>query len=240
MIEMKAKAYAIDTRLKLGLQSTDYIDVYKAVATLKIGCIKRVLESKISGATIKAGDNLCMILVNSSKTLGHQNFTVAHEIYHCLYDDGIQNRACVVELFAKKPQAEQIAELYAVHLLMPEDGILNQLKLRNKIDIGLGVSDVVHLEQYFSVSRLAMCWRLLKMGLITKEESKLFSQNVIMAAKKLGKNTELYEPTNDNIILSDYVEKADEALEKGLITPARYEEILFDVRLFDTTDEDEL
>ena len=78
------------------------------------------------------------------------------------------------------------------------------------------------------------------MGLITKETSKSYSQNVIMSAKKLGKNTNLYEPTNDNVIFSDYVEKADEALDKGLITPARYEEILFDAGLLDTTDEDEL
>lgn len=233
MDEVKARACAIETRLRIGLQSTEYIDVFKALSMLNTGCVKRMLESDISGATIRVNDKLCMILVNSSKTLGHQNFTVAHELYHCLYDDGMQNRACVVEVFSKKPAIEQIAEYYAVHLLMPEDGVLNQLKLRNKIDEEIAISDIVHLEQFFGVSRRAMCWRLEELKLISKEVSQNCSRNVIQSAKRLGKSPELYEPTNDNVLLSDYAEKAGEAFEKGFITPSRYEEILADAGLSD-------
>ena len=40
-------------------------------------------------------------------------------------------------------------------------------------------------------------------------------------------------PTNDTTIISDYAEKAQEALQKNLITEARYEEILVDADLQD-------
>ena len=78
-----------------------------------------------------------------------------------------------------------------------------------------------------------MCWRLEELKLISKEVSQNCSRNVIQSARRLGKSTELYEPTNDNVLLSDYAEKAGEAFEKGFITPSRYEEILADAGLSD-------
>jgi len=234
MSSARARALAIDTRLRLGLQSTEYIDVYKAASTFHITCIKRPLESNVSGATFKVNDTVSIILVNSSKSLGHQNFTVAHELFHCLYDEGIQSRACHVEVFKKKPASEQIAELFAVHLLMPEDGIINQLKIREKLDKKPDLADVIHLEQYFGVSRRAMCWRLEEMDLISKYDSMEFSTNVIQSAKLLGKDTSLYEPTHETVLLSDCAEKAKEAFDKGLITNSRYEEILADAGLLES------
>jgi len=233
MYSAKARALAIDTRLRIGLQSTEFIDVYRAASTFHITCIKRPLESNISGATVKANNTVHIILINSSKSLGHQNFTVAHELYHCLYDEGIQNRACVVELFNKRPATEQVAELFAVYLLMPEDGILNQLKIRSKVDEKPSLADVIHLEQFFGVSRKAMCWRLEELNLISKQDGREFSIDVIQTAKMLGKDTALYEPTYETTLLSDYAEKAKEALDKGLITPSRYEEIRADAGLLE-------
>jgi len=232
MLEVKARQLAIDTRLRLGLQSTEYFDVYRTVISLGITCVKRPLESSISGATLKT-NKVKVILVNSSKTLGHQNFTVAHELYHCLYDENLVSRACKTETFDRAPDTEQVADLFATHLLMPEDAIFNQLRLRNKLDKKLTLADVINLEQFFSVSRKAMCWRLEDLKLITRNESDRYSVNVIQSARALGKKTDLYRPTNDKAIISDYAEKASEALQKNLITESRYEEILADADLLE-------
>jgi hypothetical protein len=78
-----------------------------------------------------------------------------------------------------------------------------------------------------------MCWRLEELKLISKQDAAEFSQNVIHSVRRLGKDTALYEPTNENALLSDYVEKANEAFEKELITRSRYEEILADAGLLD-------
>lgn len=232
MSEVKARQLAIDTRLRLGLQSTEHLDVYRAVNSLGITCVKRPLESSISGATLKT-NKVKVILVNSSKTLGHQNFTIAHEIYHCLYDENLVSRACKTESFDRGSDSEQVADLFATDLLMPEDAILNQLRLRKKLDAKLRVADIINLEQFFSVSRKAMCWRLEDLKLITRDESEKYCVNVIKSAQSVGKNTDLYKPTNDEAIISDYAEKAGEALQNNLITESRYEEILADAGLLE-------
>lgn len=232
MTEFKARQLAIDTRLRLGLQSTEHFDVYRAVISLGITCIKRPLESSISGATLKT-DKVKVILVNSSKSLGHQNFTIAHEIYHCLYDDNLVSRACKTESFDRSPDSEQVADMFATHLLMPEDAIFNQLRLRKKLDKKLTLADVINLEQFFGVSRKAMCWKLEELRLITRDESDSYCVNVIQGARTLGKNTDLYKPTHDKAIISDYTERAQEALQRNLITESRYEEVLADAGLLE-------
>jgi len=232
MLESKARQFAIETRLRLGLQSTEHFDVYRAVTSLRITCVKRPLESKISGATLKT-NKVNVILVNSAKTLGHQNFTVAHELYHCLYDVNLISRACKTEKFSRGRGSEQAADLFATLLLMPEEAIFNQLRLRKKPDINLTLADIINLEQFFGVSRRAMCWRLEELKLIKREQSENYCINVIQSAMSLGKDIELYMPTNDNGIISDYVEKASEALQKNLITDSRYEEILTDAGLLE-------
>lgn len=232
MTEMRARKLAIDTRLRLGLQTTEYFDVHRAVLSLGITCIKRPLESKLSGATIRSNGTR-IILLNSSKSLGHQNFTIAHEIYHCLYDEGLKSRVCNTETFDKGSGDEEFADLFAVHLLMPEEAIVYQLALQNKLEEKLSLTDIINLEQYFGVSRKAMLWRLEELKLINSQQSEQYATNIKKRAKVRGKNISLYEATEDSIIISDYAEKAKEALEKGLITESRYEEILADAGLFE-------
>jgi Zn-dependent peptidase ImmA (M78 family) len=232
MTESKARQLAIDTRLTLGVQSTEYFDVYRAVTSLRITCVKRPLESSISGATLKTS-KVKVILINSSKTLGHQNFTIAHELYHCLYDENLVRRACKTEAFGQSRGTEQVANMFAAYLLMPEDAILNQLRLRKKLDMKLTLADIINLEQFFGVSRKAICWRLEDLKFVTREQSEKCCINVIQGARSLGKNPDLYMATKEKVIISDYAEKANEALQKNLITDSRYEEILADADLLE-------
>jgi hypothetical protein len=116
---------------------------------------------------------------------------------------------------------------------MPDDAIFNQLRLRKRLDVELTLADIINLEQLFSVSRKTTCWRLEDLKLITRQQSERCCVNVIQSARALGKNIELYLPTNDKAVISDYVEKANEALQKILITQSRYEEILADADLLE-------
>ncbi len=231
MSKAGAHSLAIKTRLKLGLQSTEFVDVAKAASSLSVTIVRRPLESGISGATLKTASEVKVILVNSSKTVGHQHFTVAHELYHCLYDTAMLNRTCLAEVFGKANNVEQRADLFATYLLMPEDGIYHQLGLRAKYGDKIEIADVVNLEQFFSVSRRAMCWRLEELKLISHRQGAEYSQNVIHSARILGKELDLYLPSNDKDMISDYAEVAYSLLQKGLITQSRYEELLFDADL---------
>ena len=158
---------------------------------------------------------------------------MAHELFHCLHDEHLASTACTVESFERASESEQVADMFAVHLLMPEDAIFNQLRLRKSEGVELTLADIVHLEQFFGVSRKAMCWRLKKLRLITREQSERWCVDVIRSARSLGKSTALYLPTHESTLVSDYAEKAAKALEKGLITESRYEELLADAGLLD-------
>lgn len=230
--EMRARQLAVDTRLRLGLQSTEYCDVDRALISLGVTCIKRPLQSTMSGATLKT-ERVRLILVNTAKTLGHQHFTVAHELYHVLHDEHLATIACRVEAFEGATNSERVADAFAAHLLMPEDAVVNQLRSRNCQGRELIAADVVHLEQYFGVSRKAMCWRLEDLKLITREQEDSLCRDVIRSARTYGKDIALYQPTNESALISDYAEKAAEALEKGLITESRYEELLAHAGLLD-------
>ena len=232
MSDVMAHQLSIDTRLKLGLQSTEFFDVNRAVVSLGITCIKRPLESSLSGATLK-GNRSKIIFVNSAKSLGHQNFTIAHELYHCLYDDNLSGKACKAEMLKSGSDSEQMADSFATHLLMPEDGIYHQLRLLGKSGANLKLVDIVGMEQYFGVSRRAICWRLQDLDLINRNESDLYNNNIIQGVRLLGKDVKLYQSTNESSLISDYVAMARDALDKGRITDSRFEEILADAGLYE-------
>jgi len=229
---MRASQLAIDTRMKLRLQSTEHCDVDRALVSLGVTCIKRPLESSMSGATLKT-ERVQLILVNTAKSLGHQHFTIAHELYHVLHDANLATTACKVEEFDTASDSEQVADAFAAHLLMPHYGIVHQLHLRSWKEGEITVADVVHLEQYFSVSRKAMCWRLEDLQLITRDQEQRLCRDVIRSASRYGKSVALYRATNDRVLISDYAEKAAEALDRGLITESRYEELLADAGLLE-------
>ncbi|APV43872.1 hypothetical protein Dform_00517 [Dehalogenimonas formicexedens] len=238
MSETLARQLAIETRLKLGLQSIEYLDVLRSIEAFNICCIKRPLESSISGATVKTQRVRC-IFVNSSKTLGHQHFTIAHELFHCLCDTELVNRLCKTEQLSNPAQNEELADLFAKHLLMPEDGILYQLMQLGIKDKPLTLSNIVNLEQFFGVSRRSMCRRLEGMKLISRDETNNFCLDVISGVLRLGKPVDLYKPTNDKVLISDYAAKAQQAFDCNLITASKYEEILADADLLDIINQED-
>lgn len=231
-IERRARRLAGDERSLYGFNGYEPVDVFKVLKIAGISCIKKPLKSDISGIFLKAS-NVKVILINSNKSIGHQNFTAAHELYHSEFDEGLEGRVCKVGKFDITNEPEIIADYFAAHFLMPEEGIRinldKRLKDRDEIDIG----DVIFLEQLYSVSHLAMLNRLLNLKIIDSAKKDEFLLCIRMRARVLGYDDSLYLPSNDSKIFSDYAEKAKLALDKDLITFSRYEELLADADLID-------
>ncbi|MDP9751786.1 hypothetical protein [Thermoanaerobacter pentosaceus] len=55
-----------------------------------------------------------------------------------------------------------------------------------------------------------------------------FKKGIINEAVKYGYDTSLYLPAKEDLIVSDYVEKARILLEDGIISEGKYEELLIE------------
>lgn len=228
MIYNRACANALETRKNAGIGPVAPVDIWKLLQESQISLIKEPLNSEISGLFIRK-EKVNIILVNTKNTLGHQNFTAAHEYYHLKFNPELKTRVCTAAQFNTRNVLEQEADYFAAYLLAPDEAINFFLGKRfNWIHKKLSLSNVIAVEQYFGISHHAMLIRLLQTGWIDEQAAEQYRENVVRNAKELGYNTDLYRPTFEKKVTSDYVEKAKLALDRNLITKGKYEELLLE------------
>jgi Zn-dependent peptidase ImmA (M78 family) len=228
----KARKYATEARQRFGISHLEPLSVEKVYKMSNISCVKKPLESDISGMFMRC-NNTKVVVINTKKTLGHQNFTSAHELYHSEYDENLEARVCKAGLFDSRNESELMADLFATHFLMPEEGIKFHLSTRIDDFNNIELADVIYLEQLYGVSHSAMLVRLQQLKMIDEGVKEQFLPRIRVNARKYGYDDSLYIPTNNDVILSNYVEQAQKALDNDLITFSRYEELLRDADLLE-------
>jgi Zn-dependent peptidase ImmA (M78 family) len=229
-LAFSASVKASDTRKVLGISNNEPIDILKLLRDgPDIHIVLKPLVSLVSGIFLRYG-KIQMILVNTSKSLGHQRFTLAHELFHLKYDKGLTHRVCITGQFEQNTQeGEREADFFAANLLLPADAVESRIfKRHQEKKEPLSIEDIIDLEQYFSVSHQAMLVRLRLLGFLNFEQVDKLKGGVMAAARLLGYDLELYQPTNEDKLLSSYAEKAKTALDRGLITNGKYEQLLLE------------
>ena len=226
VLETTAMARATEFRRELGLGEYEPLDLVKLLREcLDISLVLKPLSPAVSGVFLRLGQSE-VIMLNTDKTLGHQRFTAAHEYCHLRYDRGLSRRACVTGLFNQDNPSEREADYFAVNLLLPAGGIALRLHKRGRKDVSL--EDVIDLEQYYGASHQAALIRLKHLGYLTQKQVEAMGDGVIAMARRLGYRPDLYLPTREDRIDSGYAEKAKRALDQGLITEGRYEQLLLE------------
>lgn len=220
---------AMKLRSSFGFGTLEPIDITKVAKLSSVTCVYRPLDSGISGIFIRAG-SAQVVLINSAKTLGHQNYTLAHELYHVLYDREVAGQPCWAAA-RKTTSLERGADEFAAHLLMPIQGLVYYLANRGS-GRSVSVVDVVYLEQLFGVSHKAMLNQLRSVKLIGHKDAENWEKGIRQTARRWGYDDALYCPTDRKTIETDYAEKARWALDRELISFAKYEELLADAGLF--------
>lgn len=228
--------WARSQRLKMGFSAVEPIEMLKVYRILGIACVKRPLESQLSGVFVRSGKAM-VVLINSAKSLGHQNFTLAHELYHALFDEGLETSACHPGF--NGTAVEQRADEFASHLLMPMEGVQHLLHERGRVGPPLHLGDVIYLEQIFGVSRKAALVQLKKAGLVTPETAQEWEANVRETARRFGYGDQLYRASLEEGLWSDYAERASQVLDAGGISFGKYEELMSDAGLLTIEDGDE-
>ena len=177
-------------------------------------------ESKISSDML--------IGINSNMSIGRQNFTLAHELYHLLYEENKNN--FVICDYSSESESEIEANIFASYLLIPYEGLKRYVKNMNISKWSL--DDVIAAEQYYQISHMALLFRLVEQNFITEEESLEF-QNVKISheARIRGFNDDLYYPCPEDrkyFSLGNYVKSVGKAYSSNKISVGKKDELLLD------------
>lgn len=179
---------------------------------VKVKLIKKPFSSKGLFGFIGYKYKQFVIVINTNKSLGAQNFTLAHEIYHLLHQrEEIKKNTFIDSENGKELLKEKLADLFAIELLMPEEEFkLSVSDILNKDANALINTDIIKLQNYYGVDYIAITKRLLELKMIT--EIKYTELNTIrdkgealeLLTKQLGLSVSLNNATNE-YFLSDKV-----------------------------------
>ena len=179
----------INIKRKWGIDDFSPLNMFNLlpykIPSLTIGWFP--MKMSVSGCTFRNDDDL-IILINSSQSKGHQNFTLAHELYHLLDDETF-----VICSQNFNDDIEKNADDFASNFLMSENALYDFIDTNNIEN--WTVDDVVKCEQYFQLDHFKLIERLYCEKLIDKNQFEEFYSNIIPKSASLGYDTSLYEPT---------------------------------------------
>ena len=225
---LAAEQNASRFRSENGLSAYEPIHLQSLLLRKEVVTLFRPLEN-LSGMAVKCGEARFM-LVNQERSIGHQHFTIAHELYHLFIQENFSSQKCVTGLFERQTDPEEKkADLFAASLLMPRDGILQLIPKEELNRDKVSLITVVKLEQNFSVSRMAILQRLKEIDLITNKLFTPYSQNVKQSALRSGFPIHLYQRGNENRVVGSYGSVAKKLFEKDKISESFYIELMNDI-----------
>jgi len=235
MDEIELWKKAVKLRKQLGADAACPIDIFPLALTniersKHLTLVFYPMGERLSGMCIKGNDNT-VIAINSAMSVGRQHFSMAHELFHVYFDSSLSIAICSSRIGIGN-KIEKEADQFASFLLMPPDALAAEIvRIKKKPDDRLTVTNVVELEQHFGVSRQAILFRLVKDSDLTSQEAEPMRHDVINSARNLGYDDSLYKllpPEKQNVTYGYYIQRADEILEKGLISNGKYEELLLE------------
>lgn len=229
-----AENLAIKFRGEIEVSLKEPINTKSILRKLNIFTIYRPLSTDSYGLSLLSKTGRRFILINSETTRGRQHFSIAHEFYHLYFDENPEPHICSVENGGKST-SEKNADLFASAFLMPKEGLIQFISTDEILNKDTKLSTVIRLEQYYSVSRLSLLYRLKTLNLLSEPSFTSLQQIPVKdSAKQYGHDTSLYDYGNENIVIGDFGEKARLLYESGKISEGHYLELL---NLINITDE---
>ncbi len=221
IIEKKAATL----RKEFGFNNTEPIHLKGMLLKQGIITLFRPMSESFSGMAIKVeeeGEIHRFIMVNSNKSIGHQNFTICHELYHLYIQQKFESKICQTGLFNKKDFEEYSADIFASCFLLPEDGLLDVIPESEIIDGNISISTILKIENLYGCSRKALLIRLRNLSLISEVLVGSYSLNIKTTAASYGYAPYLYEKTPDNAVGGDYGELAHLLYDNEIISETHY------------------
>ena len=227
-MEYRLKSNVADFRNRVGYNGTEPINFVSLLKKLDILTIFKKLSDDFSGLSMIDAESRFM-LVNSNHSMGRQNFTICHELYHLYYDKNFTPHKCKTGLFPKKDINERMADIFASHLLLPEDGITQLIADDELGKDKIRLATLLKIEQTYGSSRKALLYQLSKMELASSSFIENYSKQVKAGAHQYGYSTELYETTAERAIVGAYGTLANKLFENEQISESHYQELMLSI-----------
>lgn len=223
-----AKKRANEIRNQLGLGQGPISDVFTLIEDIGIILFKKYIQNSSLSAIFMKDTRNHLVIINSNRTLGHQTFSAAHELYHYYFDKQLLGGICSVNSVGQKNEIEEMADMFASHFLMPDDGVIAIAEKRKNKDGSLDPFDMVFLQQYFKVSWIALLKKLEYLGYIQNAYN-YKDIGITRLTQVLGYDTSLVTKSMDNYISKKYIETALKCYESDEISEKKLIEYLEDI-----------
>ena len=192
---------------------------------LNILTIFRPLSENVWGLSLITPDKKHkFILVNSNISIGAQNYTVAHELFHLYFDENPKPHLCGQE---HNEPTERSANIFASVFMLPKEGILKNISHEEIINKEVKIDTCLRLEQLYEVSHKTFILRLKELNIISSScFEKLQNLSIKKEASLRGYDDSLYSRGNENLIIGDFGSKARQLYEMEKISEGHYLELL--------------
>ena len=240
-LQLEAEKNASDFRSRYGLSGHEPINLISFLIKNNVITAFKPLSESISGMAIKSGD-IRFMLVNENNSVGRQNFTIGHELYHLFVQENFTSRTCNTGTFDKQVDlVEQQADLFSASLLLPKSGVM-QLISSKEIETEVSEESLFRIQHYFGISMRCLIFRLFEFGIVPKSHFDKYKSGTKGLARKLGYDVSLlYGGTTSNRVIGNYGEIASTLYNEDKISESFYLELLnaINVDPFSTVDQDE-
>lgn len=224
------KKRASDIRNLLGIGQAPISDIFSLIESIGIVLFKIPLQNNSLSAVFMQDKRNYLVIINSSKTLGHQTFSAAHELSHYYFDKEIVAGVCSINRHDSQLPFEQMADQFASEFLMPDNGVSAIAESRKNKQGKLTSFDIVFLQQYFKVSWSAMLNKLKCLGYI--DDTDVYKRmGITRLTQMLGYDTSLITKTKDILVSKKYLELALQCYENDDISKIKLTEYLSDVNV---------
>jgi Zn-dependent peptidase ImmA (M78 family) len=221
----KTKKEVIEFREKNNIGILTPINTYNLIKDLGIITVFRKMSPEFSGMAVK-NNGKKFILVNSEHSIGRQNFTIMHEVYHLEVQEDFHFMVCSAGQFDKQRKEEYEADIFAAYVLMPEDGILAKIPQNELGKNKISIKTIIDIEQHFQCSHRSFLRRLQELTLIDEKRCEELSPEIQKNAAAYGYSIDLYKSGKDGIWGNDYAYRATNLYDKNLISESHYAELM--------------
>jgi Zn-dependent peptidase ImmA (M78 family)/DNA-binding XRE family transcriptional regulator len=181
-----AQAAAAEVRQRLDLGHGPAPDMF-AIAE-RLGCVVVVRDfPEADFLAMYVPRPMGMTLINSSKNdrTSRQRFTLAHELFHHLFDRARRQVFVDFDLFAQR--RDELANVFAAHFLAPREGVEAELKRRFGAPRAESAEAAYAIGYFFAISFEAACYHLTNLGFASPQATAKWRQlNRSELAAKLG------------------------------------------------------